>query len=140
MKKKAKEIIVRMQTKLQIPWLRTLAWAFRKIWRSIYQQLEVNEQILLKMNDALKKGPVLLIPSHRSYIDFLILSYVLFAFNLPVPLIASGEVRTIPKLAGNRASYLRGYLNVIAGLSESVIRLERAPLCWSVLLAPNVPR
>eukprot|EP01051_Picozoa_sp_SAG22_P019042 SAG22_NODE_3391_length_1736_cov_2.588271_2_plen_49_part_00 len=38
------------------------------------------------------KGPVIFLPTHRSYIDFLILSYVTFANRLPVPHIAAGEV------------------------------------------------
>jgi glycerol-3-phosphate O-acyltransferase len=31
-------------------------------------------------------------PSHRSYIDFLIMSYILFAYNLPLPHIAAGTM------------------------------------------------
>jgi len=46
---------------------------------------------LVQIPELLKKGPVILIPSHRSYIDFLITSYILFAFGIPVPFIASGE-------------------------------------------------
>lgn len=74
MQKMAKDILQRMQTKMQFPWVRTLAWFFRKVWRSIYQQLDVNEQSMMQLADAIKKGPVVLIPSHRSYIDFIILS------------------------------------------------------------------
>lgn len=43
------------------------------------------------MREAIKKSPVVLIPTHRSYLDFLILSYVFFAYNLPMPRIAAGE-------------------------------------------------
>jgi hypothetical protein len=32
-----------------------------------------------------------LIPSHRSYIDFLIVSYIFYSFQLPVPHIAAGD-------------------------------------------------
>lgn len=91
MQKMAKDILKRMQTKMQVSWVRTLAWFFRKVWRAIYQQLDVNEQSMLQLAEAIKKGPVVLIPSHRSYIDFIILSYVLFAYNLPIPVIAAGE-------------------------------------------------
>jgi IS1 family transposase len=35
---------------------------------------------------------VILVPSHRSYIDFLILSYILFAYDICIPHIAAGEV------------------------------------------------
>ena len=32
-----------------------------------------------------------MLPSHRSYIDFLIVSYIFFAYKLKVPYIAAGE-------------------------------------------------
>ena len=36
-------------------------------------------------------GPVVILPSHRSYIDFLIVSYLFFAFHIDVPHIAAAE-------------------------------------------------
>ncbi len=35
--------------------------------------------------------PVVIIPTHRSYVDFLLMSYVLFAERLPAPNIVSGD-------------------------------------------------
>lgn len=35
--------------------------------------------------------PVVIIPTHRSYVDFLLMSYVLFAEQLTVPNIVSGD-------------------------------------------------
>lgn len=29
-------------------------------------------------------------PNHRSYVDFLIISYILFTYDIPVPVIAAG--------------------------------------------------
>ena len=37
------------------------------------------------------KGPLVLIPSHKSHIDYLILDYVLYQNNMPVPHIAAGK-------------------------------------------------
>ncbi|XP_076321881.1 dihydroxyacetone phosphate acyltransferase-like isoform X1 [Tachypleus tridentatus] len=34
--------------------------------------------------------PMLLLPTHRSYMDFLLTSYVCYQFNLPLPVIAAG--------------------------------------------------
>ena len=38
----------------------------------------------------LAEAPVLYLPSHRSYADFIVLSYVCFAMGLPLPAIAAG--------------------------------------------------
>ena len=37
----------------------------------------------------MKEYPVLLMPSHRSYLDFLLVSYVFFHYDLPLPVIAA---------------------------------------------------
>lgn len=29
-------------------------------------------------------------PNHRSYVDFLVISYILFTYDIPVPVIAAG--------------------------------------------------
>ena len=38
-----------------------------------------------------KKIPIVLIPTHRSYIDFLIVSYIFFLYQLKLPYIISDE-------------------------------------------------
>ena len=42
-----------------------------------------------QMREAIKEYPVLLMPSHRSYLDFLLMSYVNFHYDLPLPVIAA---------------------------------------------------
>jgi len=74
--------------------VRFLTWVLRKIWRQMYAAIIVDSQELGKIKDLLKSesaGSVVFIPTHRSYIDFLILSYIFFAYSLPVPHVAAGE-------------------------------------------------
>jgi len=77
---------------------RTFAWMLRKVWRQMFDKILVHEagiervSILARNNVASPKAtPIVLLPSHRSYADFLLLSYVFFAYNLPVPHIAAAE-------------------------------------------------
>jgi glycerone phosphate O-acyltransferase len=44
-----------------------------------------------KIRALAKKGPLVFMPSHRSYVDFLIVSYMCFCCHLPLPYIAAGE-------------------------------------------------
>lgn len=46
--------------------------------------------LFFKLQRAVQEHPVVLLPSHRSYIDFLMLSFVLYNYDLPVPVIAAG--------------------------------------------------
>lgn len=38
----------------------------------------------------MQESPVVLMPNHRSYVDFLVLSYLLFTYDLSIPVIAAG--------------------------------------------------
>lgn len=38
----------------------------------------------------MSQGPVLLLPTHRSYADFLLISYLCYSMNIPLPVIAAG--------------------------------------------------
>ncbi len=46
---------------------------------------------LNRMKAVSKKGPMVLIPCHKSHIDYLILSYLMHINNMPCPLIAAGK-------------------------------------------------
>ena len=38
-----------------------------------------------------ENGPLIIIPTHRSYVDFLIMGYVFFGFGIKLPHIAAAE-------------------------------------------------
>jgi glycerol-3-phosphate O-acyltransferase len=63
----------------------------RKLWRRLYDALRVDTTHMDRIREMSKKGPVVLLPTHRSYLDFLIVSFVCFCCKLPLPFIASGE-------------------------------------------------
>ncbi|KAL6070816.1 Dihydroxyacetone phosphate acyltransferase [Balamuthia mandrillaris] len=89
---RAREILDTMGAEASPAIMRSLGWAFRKIYRRLYSGVVINE---IGMEGAKKlfaqKGPMVLIPTHRSYIDFLIVSYLFYSFDLPVPHIAAGD-------------------------------------------------
>ena len=43
-----------------------------------------------KLQQAIQENPVILMPNHRSYVDFLAISFILFCYDIPVPVIAAG--------------------------------------------------
>lgn len=43
-----------------------------------------------QLQQAIQEHPVVLLPSHRSYIDFLMMSYLLFTYDVALPVIAAG--------------------------------------------------
>ena len=47
------------------------------------------------MSEMVKFAPMVLVPSHNSYFDFLLTSLVCFAVDLPLPAIASGQGKNL---------------------------------------------
>jgi glycerol-3-phosphate O-acyltransferase len=64
-----------------------VAW----ITRTMFDGVSTNHEVLNKVKNMSHKGPLVLIPCHKSHIDYLILDYVLYRNNLQVPHIAAGK-------------------------------------------------
>ena len=61
------------------------------IIHTMFDGVSVNNNALGKVKRLALKGPLVLIPCHKSHIDYLILSYLLYHNNMPVPLVAAGK-------------------------------------------------
>ncbi len=68
-----------------------LAMLLDRVFHRIYAGIDVDREGLDRVREASKEGSVVLLPSHKSYIDFLILSYVFNDENIQLPLIAAGD-------------------------------------------------
>lgn len=90
LREEANEILEEMSHKLRIGAIRFFAFVLSKVFKQIFSKVCVNEEGIQKLQQAIQEHPVILLPSHRSYIDFLMLSFVLYNYDLPVPVIAAG--------------------------------------------------
>lgn len=61
------------------------------LWNNIYDGLIVDREGMAKIRSIAKKMPVVVIPCHRSHIDYLLLSYVFYKHNIQLPFIAAGS-------------------------------------------------
>ena len=89
----ARIIFSEMAAQMDVEKARLLTYPLRKAWRLVYEGIRVDEKGLENVRNIAAKGecPLVLLPSHRSYVDFIILSYIFFAYNLPLPHILAGE-------------------------------------------------
>lgn len=61
------------------------------IIRAMFEDVIVNTETLNKIKNVSMKGPLVLLPCHKSHVDYLILSYLMYHHNMPCPLIAAGQ-------------------------------------------------
>ncbi|XP_067149511.1 dihydroxyacetone phosphate acyltransferase isoform X2 [Apteryx mantelli] len=86
----AMEILDEMGHSMQLGAVRFFAFTLSKIFKRLFQRVCVNEEGMQRLQQAIQEHPVVLLPSHRSYIDFLMLSYLLYTYDLALPVIAAG--------------------------------------------------
>uniref|UniRef100_A0A674EFX5 Glyceronephosphate O-acyltransferase n=1 Tax=Salmo trutta TaxID=8032 RepID=A0A674EFX5_SALTR len=89
----ASVILEEMAHRLQISTVRFFAFALSKAFKTLFQHVCVNEEGIQRVTPhqiAIQEHPVVLLPSHRSYMDFLLMSYILYTYDLALPVIAAG--------------------------------------------------
>ncbi len=58
---------------------------------TMFDGIVVDKEGLQRVKTMSQKGPVILVPCHKSHMDYIIMSYVLYTHNMPAPLIAAGK-------------------------------------------------
>ncbi len=67
-----------------------LSFLLTLLWARIYEGIEVDEEGIARIREEGKKSPIIVVPSHKSHIDYLIISYLFFRNGLIPPHIAAG--------------------------------------------------
>ncbi len=62
-----------------------------RVFSRMYSALEVDEEGIARLRRAMKDGSVILLPSHKSHIDYIVLAFVLNQRHLSLPVIAAGD-------------------------------------------------
>lgn len=63
----------------------------RWLTRVMFDGISVNAGTLNRIKSESRKGPLILVPCHKSHIDYLVLSFVMHHNNMPCPHIAAGK-------------------------------------------------
>ena len=83
--------------------IRFIGWALCKVWDAMFTKVWVNKSGLDELHALIREvrrhqdreggsGPtLLLLPTHKSHMDYLLLSWLTFRHNLPMPFIAAGD-------------------------------------------------
>jgi glycerol-3-phosphate O-acyltransferase len=73
------------------PWaLRLWSAVLHAVFARMYEGIDADEAGLERVRAAARRAPVVFVPSHRSHVDYLVLSYVLHDHGLFPPHIAAG--------------------------------------------------
>lgn len=88
--KKAEEELKVLVADYNFNYLRGLSRSLEFIWNNIFDGMVLKKEHLEKVKEAMKKAPCVFIPSHKSYVDFLIFSQSFLNNDISPPHIAAG--------------------------------------------------
>lgn len=57
----------------------------------MFSAIEVDEAGIERLREHAKEGALVLLPSHKSHMDYVVLAWVLYRHKLPLPLVAAGD-------------------------------------------------
>lgn len=89
-RKRAKSQLEEISADQSLLMLKFFSATLSFVWYRIYEGFEIDEEGLEEVREALKTSSVVLVPSHKSHIDYLVLSYVFYHYGLMCPHIAAG--------------------------------------------------
>ncbi|MCL5406250.1 MAG: 1-acyl-sn-glycerol-3-phosphate acyltransferase [Deltaproteobacteria bacterium] len=64
---------------------------FNWVWNNLFDGVEIDFESLQKVKRAARNNTLVYIPSHKSHMDYLLLSHILYSNNLYAPFIAAGK-------------------------------------------------
>lgn len=70
--------------------IRLFELGLSKVWTRIYEDFQIDLDGLERVRELTKSGPLILVPTHKSHMDYLILSYLFKMNEIPPPHIAAG--------------------------------------------------
>jgi len=88
---RAHEMLTELQATPERFTIKGLEVLFDRVFERIYAGVEWEKADIDRLRAAARDGTLVLLPSHKSHVDYLILSYVFNQQNLPLPLIAAGD-------------------------------------------------
>jgi glycerol-3-phosphate O-acyltransferase len=80
-----------MQATPHGPTIKALDVLLDRVFERIYAGVEVDREGLRRVRELAKESSIVLLPSHKSHVDYLVLSYIMYENNMQLPMIAAGD-------------------------------------------------
>lgn len=72
-------------------YIETLEWFLSRTLIRLFESFNVDTDGLNRAKELFGKGPIVFVPNHKSHVDYLVLSYILYHHGMNIPHIAAGK-------------------------------------------------
>ncbi|XP_043911771.1 glycerol-3-phosphate acyltransferase 1, mitochondrial [Protopterus annectens] len=96
-KKQTEKVLQEMVAFVSPTLLRLTGWVLLKLFNSFFWSIQIHRGQLEMVKAATElNAPLVFLPVHKSHIDYLLLTFILFCHNIKAPHIAAGNNLNIP--------------------------------------------
>jgi len=81
----------KMAAKMRIGVVRMVAWVLQFLWNRIYAGVDLPDEDMRRLRESFRDATPILIPCHRSHLDYLLISSQLFYRDMVIPHVVAGE-------------------------------------------------
>lgn len=126
--RRAKQLLVKMKSGISGILLRIAGWVLYKLLSKMLNTVQFHKgQIeLLKQTRDSSRKPIIYLPMHRSHLDYILVSFILYMNNLKPPLVAAGDNLLIPffgnLMRGLGAFFIKRRLDPVSGQKDHLYR------------------
>jgi len=91
--KEASKLLRDLAAKFEPKIIKFQAYVAQKFYRRAFDQIIINETQVRKLKDLVNKSkePVVLVPTHKSYMDFWLLTYICYYYDIDLPFVCGNE-------------------------------------------------
>ncbi len=90
LRKKAMKYYREIAADYSVTWITLFKKFMNYVFRRIYDGISYDPEAIRQIREAAQRGPLVLAPCHKSHMDYLILSYLLYENKMFPPFIAAG--------------------------------------------------
>jgi glycerol-3-phosphate O-acyltransferase len=91
LRKRANQMLAKMEATLDMSGVAAFGAAFETAAKRMYSAVDIDFKGIERLRECAKDGVLVLLPSHKSHVDYIVMSWICYNHHLPVPLIAAGD-------------------------------------------------
>jgi glycerol-3-phosphate O-acyltransferase len=88
---RAMAMLRELQAELDMNAIAALDQVVARAASRMFSAIEVDQEGIERLRECAKEGTLVLLPSHKSHMDYVVLAWVLYRHRLPLPLVAAGD-------------------------------------------------
>lgn len=88
---RARAMLREIAAYMEVDVIAAMGTALKQVFERIYDGLDWDQEGLDRVREASRNGTLILLPSHKSHIDYLLISYLFWKIGMQPPLIAAGD-------------------------------------------------